>query len=50
MKRIWIYLLGLIPLAFVYDDLKAALNSWAFLGAVLAYVVALRLVSGKYGK
>lgn len=51
MKRIWIYVLGLLPLAFFYEPLKkAAANGWIFLVFAVVYLLFVRLVAEKLGR
>lgn len=50
MKKIWIYMLGLMPLAFFYEQLKALTNGPVFLVSVAVYLLLVRIVAEKLGR
>ena len=50
MKKIWIYVAVIVPFAFFYEPLKAALSLPVFLGAGLVYFLLARAIAEKFGK
>ena len=50
MKKIWVYMLGLLPLALFYEQLKAMGNGPVFLVSVVVYLLLVRLVAEKLGR
>ncbi len=50
MKKIWIYMAGVAPFAFFYEQLKALTSGPLFLVAAIAYLLLLRVIAEKFGK
>ena len=50
MKKIWIYMLGLLPFALFYEQLKASVSGPVFLVAAVVYLLLVRLVAEKFGR
>lgn len=49
VKKIWIYMLGMAPLAFFYEPVKRATGESVFLLAVV-YLIVVRLQAEKLGR
>jgi hypothetical protein len=50
MKKLYIYLIGIVPLGFFYYDLRNTISQPVFLLCVLVYLVLLRLLAEKFGR
>lgn len=50
MKKIWIYMLGLLPLALFYEQLKALASGPVFLISAVVYLLLVRLVAERLGR
>lgn len=50
MKKIWIYMAGVLPFAFFYEQLKALASGPVLLGGALVYLLLLRALADKFGK
>lgn len=50
MKKIWIYMLGLLPLALFYEQLKALTSGPVFLISAVVYLLLVRLVAERLGR
>lgn len=50
MKKIWIYMAGVVPLAFFYEPLKTLVSGPVFLICAVVYLLLLRLLAEKFGK
>jgi hypothetical protein len=50
MKKIYIYLIGIVPLGFFYYELKNMLGQAMFLLCGIVYLILLRLFAEKIGK
>lgn len=50
MKKVWIYVAGVAPLAFFYEGLKAVVSEPVFLGGAIVYLLLVRAVAEKFGK
>jgi hypothetical protein len=50
MKKIWIYMVGVAPLAFFYEPLKTFVSGPVFLICAIAYLLILRWFAEKFGK
>jgi hypothetical protein len=50
MRKLWVYILGLIPLVYFYDALKARVSGILLVIIALVYLVFVRILSEKYGK
>lgn len=50
MKRVWIYTLGLLPLAYFYEQLKALVTGPVFLVSAIVYLLLVRLVAEWLGR
>jgi hypothetical protein len=49
LGKLLIYILGLVPLAYFYERLKAELNGLTFVLVAVAYLVVVRVLAEKYG-
>ncbi len=50
MPKLFIYIIGLIPLAITYEWLKGSLDGLGFLAVVIVYLLALRMVAEAMGR
>ncbi len=50
MKKIWIYMLGVLPLALFYEQLKGLGNGPIFLISAVVYLMFVRFVAEKFGR
>ena len=50
MKKIWIYMAGVVPFAFFYGPLKELASGPVFLIFAVVYLLILRLLAEKFGK
>lgn len=50
MKKIWIYMLGLLPLALFYEQIKSFASGPIFLVAAVGYLLLIRFVAEKLGR
>lgn len=50
MKKLLIYVIGLAPLAFAQEWLRATINELPAFGVAILYLVMLRALAEKFGK
>lgn len=50
MKKIWVYIAGVVPFAFFYEPLKALVSGPLFLAGAITYLLLLRMLAEKVGK
>jgi hypothetical protein len=50
MKKIWIYMIGVIPLALTTERLQSVIGGPALLIGAVSYLLVVRLVAERYGK
>lgn len=50
MKKIWIYVLGMLPFALFYEQLRALTAGPVFLASSVVYLLLVRLVAEKIGR
>jgi hypothetical protein len=50
LKKIWIYMLGLLPLALFYEQLKGLASGPVFLVSAVVYLLLIRFVAEKLGR
>lgn len=50
MKKIWIYMVGVAPFAFLHDWLSNRMAGPVFLAIAIAYFLVVRYIAEKYGK
>lgn len=50
VKKIWIYMLGLLPLALFYAQLKGLASGPVFLVSAVVYLLLIRFIAEKLGR
>ncbi|MGE3921241.1 MAG: hypothetical protein AB7F64_09995 [Gammaproteobacteria bacterium] len=50
MTKYWIYLIGVLILGLSHEFLKTNLNSYAFVGVGITYLLGVNYLAHKFGK